>query len=197
MRILSSAVILAVFLAVGCGNKTATATTKPPAPAGGAAAAPAPAPAPTPARAGGAPAPAPAAAAGRQGGGAAAAPVTIETHAATMKQIAASNASLGKMIKSNDLMGAATEAQNLSNLFATIERFYTQRNKPDAVKLAQTGRTGAADVVAAAKAGDQMKAQQAQLNVGGTCKQCHGMYREQDETTKLYKFNAASGITPP
>ena len=197
MRILSSAVILAVLLAVGCGNKTATATTKPPAPAG-TAGAPAPAPAPAPARAGGAPAaaPAPAAAAGRQAG-AAAAPVTIETHAATMKQIATSNASLGKLIKSNDLMGAATEAANLSNLFATIERFYTQRNKPDAVKLAQTGRTGSADVVAAAKAGDQMKAQQAQLNVGGTCKQCHGMYREQDETTKLYKFNAASGITPP
>ena len=184
MRILYSAVILAVFLAVGCGNKTATATTKPPAPAGGAAAAPAPAPAA---------APAPVAAAGRQGGGAAAAPVTVETHAATMKQIATSNASLGKMIKSNDLMGAVTEAQNLSNLFATIERFYTQRNKPDAVKLAQTGRTGAADVVAAAKAGDPMKAQQAQLNVGGTCKQCHGVYREGDAQTG-YKFKADSGL---
>ena len=77
---------------------------------------------------------------------------------------------LGKMVKSNDLMGAATEAQNLSNLFATIERFYTQRNKPDAVKLAQTARTGAADVVAAAKAGDQMKAQMAQGNIAGTCR---------------------------
>jgi cytochrome c553 len=113
-----------------------------------------------------------------------------------MKQIAASNGALGKMIKSNDLMGAATEAQNLSNLFATIERFYTQRNKPDAVKLAMTGRTGATDVMAAAKAGDQMKAQMTAANVAGTCKQCHGMYREGDGQTG-YKFNAASGITPP
>ena len=202
MRILSSAVILAVALGVGCGEKSKAATTKPPAPAP-AAAAPAPAPA---ARAGGAPAAAPAPAgraagapaaapAGRQGG--AAAPVTTETHAATMKQISTSNAALGKLIKSNDLMGAATEAQNLSSLFATIERFYTQRNKPDAVKLAMTGRTGAGDVVAAAKAGDQMKAQMAAGNVGGTCKQCHGMYREGDGKTAPYAFNAASGITPP
>ena len=203
MRILSSAVILAVALCVGCGEKSKAATTKPPAQGGGAATAPAPAPAPA-ARAGGAaPAPAPAAgragapaaAAGRQGGGAAA-PVTVEQHAATMKQIAASNAALGKLIKSNDLMGAATEAQNLSGLFATIERFYTQRNKPDAVKLAMTGRTGATDVVAAAKAGDQMKAQATAANVAGTCKQCHGMYRE-GGGAEPYRFNAASGITPP
>jgi cytochrome c556 len=200
MRILSSAVILAVALGVGCGEKSKAATTTPPAAApapaaraGGAPAAAPAAPAPAGRAAGAAPAAAPA---GRQGG-AAAAPVTIEMHSATMKQIAASNAGLGKMIKSSDLMGAATEAQNLSNLFATIERFYTQRNKPDAVKLAMTGRTGAADVVAAAKAGDQMKALAAAGNVGGTCKQCHGMYREGDGKTAPYAFNGASGITPP
>ena len=196
MRILSSAVILVVALGVGCGEKTKAATTTPPAQAAPAAAAPAPAPAPRGGGAAATPAPAPAAAAAGRQGGAAGAPVTIEMHAATMKQIATSNAGLQKMVKSNDLMGAATEAQNLSNLFATIERFYTQRNKPDAVKLAMTGRTGAADVVAAAKAGDQMKAQMAWQNVGGTCKQCHGMYREGDAATG-YKFNAASGITPP
>ena len=193
MRILSSAVILAVMLGAGCAKDSAQTT--PPAQGGGqAAAAPAPAPAAPAGRTGGAPAPA--AAAGRQGG-AAAAPVTIAEHAATMKQIQASNGSLGKMVKSADLMGAATEAQNLSNLFATIERFYTQRNKPDAVKLAQTARTGAADVAAAAKAGDQMKAQTAQGTIAPTCGACHKMYREGDGKTAPYAFNAASGITPP
>ena len=208
MRILSSAVILAVALCVGCGEKSKAATTKPPAaaapaPAAARAGGAAPAAAPAAARAGGAApaaapagrAGAPAAAAGRQGG-AAAAPVTVEQHSATMKQIAASNASLGKLIKSNDLMGAATEAANLSNLFATVERFYTQRNKPDAVKIAQTARTGASDVAAAAKAGDQMKAQTAAAAVAPTCKTCHSMYRE-GGGTEPYKFNAASGITPP
>jgi cytochrome c553 len=41
-----------------------------------------------------------------------------------------------------------------------------------------------------------MKAQMAAGNIAGTCKQCHGMYREGDGQTG-YKFNAASGITPP
>ena len=123
--------------------------------------------------------------------------MTIAEHAATMKQIQASNGSLGKMIKSADLMGAATEAQNLSNLFATIERFYTQRNKPDALKLVMTARTGAADVIAAAKAGDQMKAQAAAGTIVPTCGACHKMNREGDGKTTPYAFNAASGITPP
>ena len=35
------------------------------------------------------------------------------------------------------------------------------------------------------------------LDPGDDHAPCHGMYREQDQTTKLYKFNAASGITPP
>ena len=194
MRILSSAVILAVAIGVGCGDKSDAVQTTPPAQGGQTAAAPAPAPAPAPAaapagRAGGAPA-------GRQGG-AAAAPVTIAEHAATMKQISVSNGTVLKAVKSNDLMAVATEAPNLANLFATIERFYTQRNKPDAVKLAQTARSGATDAAAAAKAGDQMKAQMAAASTGGTCTQCHKMYREGDGKAAPYAFNAASGITAP
>ena len=191
MRILSSAVILAVALCVGCGEKSKAATTTPPAQPAPAAAAPAPA-----ARAGGAPAaaaPAPAAAAGRQGGGA---PVTIEQHAAAMKQIQQAIGAANKALTGADTATATTNVQTLATQFATIETFYTQRNKPDAVKLAQTARTGAADTLAALKAGDAMKAQMSLANTQGTCKQCHGMYREGDAATG-YKFNAASGITPP
>jgi hypothetical protein len=196
MRILSSAVILAAVLAVGCGEKTQAATTKPP--AGGGAAAPAPAPAAAPA---GAPAGASAAApAGRQGaaggrGGAAA--VTIEQHSAAMKAIAQAVAAAGKALKSGDTATATTNVETLNTSFATVETFYTQRMKPDAVKLAQTARSGAQDTLAALKAGDAMKAQMSLANTQGTCKQCHGMYREQDPATQAYKFNAASGITPP
>ena len=199
MRILSSAVILAVALCVGCGEKSTTPTTTPPAqpaPAAAAPAAPAPAPA---ARAGGAPAaaaPAPAAAAGRQGGRGGA-QVTIEQHSAAMKQIAQAAAAAGKALTGADSATATTNIQTIATQFATIETFYTQRNKPDAVKLAQQARTGANDALAALKAGDTMKAQMSLANAQATCKQCHGMYREQDATTKLYKFNAASGITAP
>ncbi len=188
MRILSGAVILAVGLGVGCANKSGTAQAAPaPAPA----AAPAPAPAaPAAARAGGAGA-AGAQAGARAGGAGAqtAAAVTVEQHEAAMKQIAAGNGALQKAIKSNALADAATQAKELATLFATVERFWQQHAKPDAVALAATGRTGATEVAGAAAAGDQMKAMMAAGNIGGTCKQCHGLYREGDATAG-YKIKA-------
>lgn len=129
--------------------------------------------------------------------GAKPAPVTVEQHAATMKMIQQNAGAANKALKGGDAAAALPAAEALVTAFTTIETFYTQRNKPDAIKLAQTAKTGAQDVVAALKAGDTMKAQMALGNAQATCKQCHGMYREQDEATKAYRFNAASGITPP
>ena len=122
--------------------------------------------------------------------------MTIEQHAAAMKQIQQAIGAANKALKGADNATATTNVEILATQFATIETFYTQRMKPDAVKLAQTARTGAADTLAALKAGDAMKAQMSLANTQGTCKQCHGMYREGDAQAG-YKFNAASGITPP
>ena len=172
MRILSSAVIVAVLtFGAGCANRSDTAETTPPAQGGQAAAAPAPAPA--------------------------AAPVTVAQHAATMKTIAQSVGAAGKALKGGDTATATTSVGTLATSFATIETFYTQRMKPDAVKLAQTARSGAQDALAALKAGDAMKAQMSLATTQGMCAQCHKMYREGDGKTTPYAFNAASGITPP
>jgi cytochrome c556 len=173
MRIWSGAVILAVGLGVGCANRSDSASTPP---AGGAQA-------PPPAQAGGGAQTAPAggAQAGARGGGAgaqAAARVTVEQHEAAMKGIAQANGAMQKNLKGNMLMEAAKDAQQLATLFGEVERFWTQNNKPDAVTLAQTARTGATEVAGAAAAGDQMKALAAAGNIGGTCKQCHGTYRD-------------------
>lgn len=129
-------------------------------------------------------------------GGAGAKPLTIEQHAATMKTIAQNMAAANKSLKGADTAAATTAIDTLATSFATVETFYTQRNKPDAVKLAQQARAGLTEAAAALKAGDAMKAQMALGNTQGTCKQCHSMYREGDATTG-YKFNAASGITAP
>jgi hypothetical protein len=191
MRILLGAVIVAIGLSVGCGSKDSNVQTPPAQAPTAQAPAPAPAPAAAPAgRAGGAAGGAQAAAGGGRGG----ANVTIEQHEAAMKQIAQANGAVQKLIKANDLMGAVTQAETLAAQFAIVERFWTQRAKADAVKLAQTARQGAMDTVAAAKAGDQMKAQMSALNTGGTCKQCHGMYREGDAQTG-YRIAASAGIT--
>ena len=123
-------------------------------------------------------------------------PVTVEQHAATMKGIAQAAGGAAKALKGGDAAGAVASLETLATSFATIETFYTQRMKPDAVKLAQTARTGVTGALAAAKAGDAMKAQLELANAQGTCKQCHGMYRE-GGGAEPYRFNAASGITPP
>ena len=177
MRILMSALIpVALALTVGCGDKSDAVQTTPPAQGGQAAAAPAPAAA--------APAPAPAR-------------ITVAEHAATMKTIAQSVQAANKALKGADTASATTSVQTLATSFATVETFYTQRVKPDAVKLAQTARSGAQDALAALKAGDAMKAQTSLATAQGTCAQCHKMYREGDGKTTPYAFNAASGITPP
>ena len=126
-----------------------------------------------------------------------AAPVTVEMHAATMKTIAQNVGATNKSLKGGDAAAATTSAEALVAAFTTIETFYTQRNKPDAVKNAQTAKMGAQDVVAALKAGDIMKAQTSLPTVMGTCAGCHKAMREGDGKDTPYKFNAASGITPP
>jgi hypothetical protein len=186
MRIVSGALALTLLVGVGCANKTATTdsgSTTPPAQAGGAQAGGGAA---TGGRAG-APAPAPQGGAGAQ----AAARMTPEQLDAAMKTISATNGALGMKLMSNDLPGAARDAQTLATTFADVERFWAQANKPDAVKLAQQARTAASDAAAAATAGDAMKATAARSNMTATCKQCHGVYREGDAQTG-YRIKAGT-----
>ena len=170
---MSAVIPAALALSIGCGSKSDTTQTTPPAQGAPAAAAPAPAAPPAPAR------------------------LTIAEHAATMKTIAQNVQGAGKALKGGDTATATTNVQALATAFGTVETFYTQRMKPDAVKLAQTARSGAQDALAALKAGDAMKAQMSLATTQGTCAQCHKMYREGDGKTTPYAFNAASGITPP
>ena len=173
MRIRSGAVILALVFGAACANRADDPAT-PPAAGGAQTGGGAQAGAAGGQAAGGAQA------AGRAGGAGAqaAARVTVEQHEAAMKSIATANGALQKAIKSSALADAGKQAQELATLFGEVERFWQQNNKPDAVKIAQTARTGATEVAGAAAAGDQMKALMAAGNLGGTCKQCHGLYRE-------------------
>ena len=75
---------------------------------------------------------------------------------------------------------AAKEAQVLAVTFGDVERFWTQNNKPDAIKLAQEARNYATQTAGSAAAGDVAKATMTATNMQGMCKQCHGLYREMD-----------------
>jgi cytochrome c556 len=120
--------------------------------------------------------------------------VTIAQNEAAMKQVQQSMGAMGKLIKANELAAAQTEAETLVTQFTLVERFWTQHKKDDAIKLAMTARQGATDVIAAIKAGDQMKAQMAAGNIQGTCKQCHGVYRE-GNAKEGFNLKADAGIT--
>ena len=122
-----------------------------------------------------------------------AAPVTVEQHEAAMKMIAQTNGALQKNVKGNMLTEATANAEELGKLFAQVEQFWTRNKKDDAIKLAQTARAGALAVATAAKAGDQMAAQMAAQNIGGTCKQCHGTYRE-GSAQEGYRIKADAGV---
>jgi hypothetical protein len=186
-KLIYAGIFVAGLTLAACGDKSDAVQTTPPQ---GGQAAPAPAAAPASATA--------PAAAGRQGGAApATAPITVAQHAATMKTIAQNVGVAGKALKGGDAAAATPAAEALVGAFTTIETFYTQRSKPEAVKLAQTARSGAQDTLTALKAGDTMKAQAALTTTQGTCAQCHKMFREGDGKTTPYGFNAASGITAP
>lgn len=193
MSIRFAALVVTAGLTVACANRTSTtagggATPPPPAQtsgsgqaAGGGAAGGGATGAAAPARGGGP-------------GAQAAARMTPEQLEAAMKSISTANGSLQKNLKSAAMADAAKDAQQLATLFGDVERFFAQNNQPEAVKLAQSARTGATEAAGAATAGDAAKVQAGAAAIGATCKQCHSAFREGDATTG-YRLKA--GILKP
>ena len=117
--------------------------------------------------------------------------LTPATYPAKMKEVAQANGELQKALKGGNAADAVAPAKTASAAFADIENFWKAQKKDDAVKLAATARQGFADAAAAAAKGDAMAAQMAAGNALGTCKQCHGLYREGDAQSG-FKFKAGA-----
>jgi cytochrome c556 len=94
-------------------------------------------------------------------------------------------------MKMMDLPGVQTNAKVLATQFTLVENFWTQRAKPDAVKIAQGARAAAVTMSTAANIA---AAQAAQPGVAGACKQCHSVYREADPAGG-FRIAATAGIT--
>ena len=119
------------------------------------------------------------------------APLTAATYPAGMKMVAQTNGELQKALKSGVAADAVGPAKTLSTIFADVEKFWAAQKKDDAVKLAAQARMGFADAAAAAAKGDVMAAQMAAGNATGSCKQCHGLYRE-GSPADGFKFKAGT-----
>jgi len=125
-------------------------------------------------------------------GQAPAANITVESFPALMKTISSTQTSLRAKMKENNLADAAKDAQIIATTFGDVEKFFASRSKADAVKWSQEGRASATAVAGALAAGDAMKANTELGNMAGSCKQCHGTYRDGGPQAGGYKFKDGS-----
>lgn len=72
-------------------------------------------------------------------------------------------------------------AEKIKEAYEHTEAIFAKREMSDAVKWSQDGKAAAADLAAAAKAGDADKVAAAMKTVGGTCRPCHDAHREKLE----------------
>lgn len=117
--------------------------------------------------------------------------LTPATYPAKMKEAAQANGAALKALKGGAAADAVAPAKTAAAAFADIENFWKAQKKDDAVKLAAMARMGFSDAAAAAEKGDAAAALTAATNAAGTCKQCHGLYREGDPQSG-FKFKAGA-----
>ena len=97
-----------------------------------------------------------------------------------MQKIGPTYKSLTTHLAANDTAESAKEAQQLAEWFGGVEKFWTQRQRADAVKWAGQARALASEAAGAAATGDATKASAAANDMAGVCKQCHATHRESD-----------------
>jgi cytochrome c556 len=108
---------------------------------------------------------------------------TVEEHAKLMKSNAQSFGAANKAIGSGAYADARTQLATLRQNFMTLETFWVEKKRDDAVGIVKDGlmRLGALDKMLSAATVDQMAAQAAAKEFGGaTCAACHKQYREGD-----------------
>jgi TolA-binding protein len=121
---------------------------------------------------------------------------TLQDHVMLMKSNAQANAALNKAVGSGNFADARMQVATLRQNLATLRTFWTERKRDEAVKIVSEGltRLDALDKMLAAPAPDQVAAQAAAKEFGGTtCGACHKMLREGDAQTG---FRFREGTTP-
>jgi hypothetical protein len=99
-------------------------------------------------------------------------------YAGWMKDVAATKGKVTKGIAAKQNADVEKDAAHLASVFKQVGAFWTSRNASDAVTLAKTAETGATDLAAAAKAGDDAKMTSSLQAINGTCSACHMAHRE-------------------
>jgi len=111
---------------------------------------------------------------------------TTEEYAKLMKANAMANGALNKAVGSGAFADARMQIVTLRQNFMTLQGFWGERKRDDAVGILKDGltRLNALDTMLSAGTVDQVAAQAAAKEFGGnTCGACHKLYREGDNQT--------------
>jgi cytochrome c556 len=118
-----------------------------------------------------------------------AADVTEADYQKAMKDVQAGLQAIGRTLRENsgELSGAAAGAKSIDAALASIESFWAARKDQEAIKMNAAARDAAKAVAKAAESKDAAATEEARKALGGTCKACHDVHREQlpDKTYKI------------
>jgi len=112
--------------------------------------------------------------------------MTTEEYAKLMKSNAMANGALNKAVGSGAFADARTQVTTLRQNLTTLQGFWADRKKDDAIGILKAGltRLDALDKMLSAGTVDQVAAQAAAKEFGGnTCGACHKLYRDGDNQT--------------
>jgi cytochrome c556 len=106
------------------------------------------------------------------------APITDESYATVMKEIAPTFQSLQKNNTAMNYADAAKDAQKLEAWFKDVQAYWEAKKVDDAVGFAKTAVAATQDMSKASTAMNATGLTDAQKALGGTCQGCHSAHRE-------------------
>jgi len=120
-------------------------------------------------------------------------PIYTQDHfTATMKTVGQNFGGLNQAVTAGDFENAKSRAIRAREQLATTVTFWRKNKKDDAVAMLRTAtqRFDELDNVLSKSPVDKDAATAAVKQIGAACQACHAVYREQDPTTKAYKFKS-------
>ena len=104
-----------------------------------------------------------------------------------MKDVGATQMKMGMDMMAGNAADVAMDAQKMGQLFTQAQGYFKAMKAQDAVDMAQANVDASKAIAKAAKAGNLDDAKAPAKTIGGSCKACHMVHREQ-LPDKTYKF---------
>lgn len=114
----------------------------------------------------------------------------LDDYKTVMKTVAACLRSAEKSLASGEIRSARADVTNAKTLMRAIHTFFVEKGRDDLVTLAQASvdKLAATEKAMDGTNTEARAAAAALKEVASTCQACHGRYRIQDPSTRVYSF---------